>query len=90
MDDVEAGKAAQQAPHRSKTLNDSSAARTRDRGLHDIARAQIPRHGRLSTLSVKERRRALAQWLRGCNPSESNDDEARRNSHAQADRGSQL
>lgn len=68
MDDIEAGKAGQQAPHRSTALNDSPAARRRERGLRGIAWAQITRHGRLSKLSVTERRRALAQWLRGIQP----------------------
>jgi hypothetical protein len=68
MDDVEAGRAGKQAPHRSTTLNDSSAARMRERGLRGIARAQLTRHGRLSKLSVTERRRALAQWLQGMQP----------------------
>jgi len=68
MDDVEAGRAGPRAPHRSNTDNDSSAARARARGLRGIARAQLTRHGRLSKLSAAERRRALAQWLRGMQP----------------------
>jgi hypothetical protein len=68
MDDVESGRPGQQAPNRAETINDSSAARRRERGLRGIARAQIARHGRLSKLSAKGRRRALAQWLRGMNP----------------------
>jgi hypothetical protein len=68
MDDVEAGRAGQQGPQRSKTLNDSAAARRRERGLRGIAWAQITHYRRLSKLSVNERRRALAQWLRGMHP----------------------
>jgi hypothetical protein len=68
MHDVEAGRAGQEGPHRSKTLEDSSAARRRERGLRGIARAQMTRHARLSKLSVTERRHALAQWLRGMQP----------------------
>jgi hypothetical protein len=68
MDDSEAGKAGQQAPHRSPTLDDSPAARRRERGLRGIAWAQITRHGRLSKLSVTKRRQALAQWLQGMQP----------------------
>ena len=68
MDDVETGRAGQQAPQRSKTLNDSSATGLRERGLRGIAWAQIARYRRLSKLSLKERRRALAQWLRGMHP----------------------
>ena len=47
MDDVEAGRAEEQAPHRSKTLNDSFAARARERGVRGIARAQMTRHGNI-------------------------------------------
>ena len=68
MDDVEAGRAAGQGPQRSDTLNDSSAAGSRERGLRGIAWAQIARHGRLSKLSRRARRRALATWLRGIQP----------------------
>lgn len=68
MDDADAGKAAPRDPHRSKTLQDSSAAARRERGLRGIAWAQIVRHGRLSKLSMKARRRALAKWLRGMQP----------------------
>ena len=68
MDEREADRAAQRSAHRSKTLDESAAARTHERGVHGIARAQMTRHRRLSKLSVKERRRALAQWLRGMQP----------------------
>jgi len=68
MDDVEADRTAQQRPQRSNALDDSPAARRRERGLRGIAWAQIRHHRRLSKLSVKERRRALAQWLRGMHP----------------------
>ena len=68
MEDLVAGRAGQPGPERSKTLSDSRAERTRARGVLRIARAQIKRHGRLSTLSSQERRRALAQWLRGMQP----------------------
>jgi hypothetical protein len=68
MDEVEAGRAGQKPPHRAKTPNVFAAARTRQRGLHGIARAQIGFHRRLSKLSVTERRRALGQWLRGMQP----------------------
>ena len=68
MDDIEADKAGQQAPHRSTAVNDSRAERRRERGLRGIAWAQIAHYRRLSKLSVKERRRALAQWLRGMHP----------------------
>lgn len=60
MTDLEAGRAG--------PANISSAARRRERGLRGIARAQLTRHRRLSKLSVKELRRALAQWLRGRQP----------------------
>ena len=68
MDDVDAGRAGQQPPPRSKADSNPSAAHMRERGLRGIARAQIIHHRRLSKLSVKERRRALAQWLRGMQP----------------------
>ena len=68
MDDGDAGRAGQQPPQHSKTDDNSSAASMRERGVRGIARAQIIRHRRLSKLSVKERRRALAQWLRGMQP----------------------
>jgi hypothetical protein len=68
MDDVEARRARPQAPHRPEAVDESSAARTREHGLRDIARAQIACRRRLSKLSVAERRRALAQWLRGMQP----------------------
>ena len=68
MDDGDAGRAGQQPPQRSKTDGDFLVARMRQRGLRGIARAQIMRHRRLSKLSVEERRRALAQWLRGVQP----------------------
>jgi len=68
MDDIEAGRAGQHPPRRSRTPNDSSAAHTREGGIYRIARAQLARHRRLSKLSVKARRRALAQWLRGMQP----------------------
>lgn len=68
MDDAEAGRAGQHAPQRAKTTNDFSAAGRRERGLRGIAWAQITHYRRLSKLSVQERRRALAQWLRGMHP----------------------
>lgn len=68
MDDVEAGRAGQHAPHQPKAPDDYSTGRLRERGLHGIARGQITPHGRLSKLSKTERRQALAQWLRGMHP----------------------
>ena len=66
MNDGDPVQAAPQCPERSKTVYDSSAAQ--ERGIRSIAQAQMMRHRRLSKLSVKERRRALAQWLRGMQP----------------------
>jgi|GEM_PF-3988085 hypothetical protein len=68
MDKADEGKAGPQAPKPAATRDDLSSGRNRDRGLRGIAWAQIARHARLSKLSVKERRRALAQWLRGIQP----------------------
>jgi hypothetical protein len=68
MNKADEGKAGPQAPNRAAIRDDSSAERNHDRGLRGIAWAQIARHARLSKLSVKERRRALAQWLRGIQP----------------------
>jgi hypothetical protein len=68
MADLEDIAAGPRGPNRSTTLDHSSAADIRDRGVSRIARAQLVRHRRLSKLSVKERRRALAQWLRGMKP----------------------
>jgi hypothetical protein len=68
MDDGVAKKAKKNAARGSKTVDDSSAERTRKRGIRGIARAQIARHGLLSRLSLKERALALAQWLRGIQP----------------------
>jgi len=56
------------AQQRSEILEDSPTAIARAQALRRIARAEIGVHRRLSKLPVKDRRRALAQWLQGKHP----------------------